>query len=319
MINTSYNRIITIEQKYRNYFYGLYRSAHLSLLTLPDWNDFNVNYKKSIIYLKRFVFSHLLRAETACQKISNTILIRAEMIVANEVIIWCYFLLQKDVAPCIENLKLRQIYIKMHENRVSFATASKLSIQEGLDPWGLDLVSDSAKIISRLPILFRVRIVGNYQQQYGSPILHELKPILKDSFNSDQSGAYSEYFGTNWKQNRFKLFCRYLQFRQAHEKLHYWSHDQFYIRKEYNFIHCVLSKKKQSPKYIGWKNITMQKQCENCFRKDIILKKCKKCRKSYYCSVKCQKKHWKKKHKIDCSNINEIRTTPGLAYLALHE
>lgn len=49
------------------------------------------------------------------------------------------------------------------------------------------------------------------------------------------------------------------------------------------------------------KNIASLKECNwiNCSRKDICLKKCKKCRSVYYCSGVCQKKDWKY-HKLLC-------------------
>ena len=41
--------------------------------------------------------------------------------------------------------------------------------------------------------------------------------------------------------------------------------------------------------------------CENCHAKDCKLRKCARCRSVHYCSVPCQKRHWKKIHRYVCS------------------
>ena len=40
-------------------------------------------------------------------------------------------------------------------------------------------------------------------------------------------------------------------------------------------------------------------QCRNCLY-SAILKDCSRCRTVSYCSIKCQKTHWKKNHKYNC-------------------
>ena len=45
-------------------------------------------------------------------------------------------------------------------------------------------------------------------------------------------------------------------------------------------------------KYLIWRNLMTQKECNYCQKLDKILYKCKKCRFVAYCSVLCQKKDW---------------------------
>lgn len=44
--------------------------------------------------------------------------------------------------------------------------------------------------------------------------------------------------------------------------------------------------------------------CHNCLKKGegVVLKSCAKCLLIFYCSVDCQKKHWKREHKKTCCN-----------------
>eukprot|EP01084_Bolivina_argentea_P128641 227355_1 len=50
-------------------------------------------------------------------------------------------------------------------------------------------------------------------------------------------------------------------------------------------------------------NLANTKECDYCHKKDIKLKKCKSCLQVFYCSVKCQKKGWKKTHSLTCSEF----------------
>jgi hypothetical protein len=52
--------------------------------------------------------------------------------------------------------------------------------------------------------------------------------------------------------------------------------------------------------------IKVQFYCENCFKISQgvePLKGCSVCRAVAYCSPDCQKEHWKKQHKYDCSSM----------------
>lgn len=309
--NASLNEFNTQEQQYRNIFHGLYREATLSYVALPDWKYFS-SYKQCVKYLDRFIFSYLLKAEQMYQKIHNNVLITEDMIIANELIAWCYFLTEKDTSNCIKNLKIRQIYIKMHEESLDFDSASQLSLER--DPFSADIDHNhynSSMMTVGVHLAFTLEIVEKYcSTKYGTAMLHEMKRILKYCNESE----FVEYFGDNWKKKRFELFCKCVQWRQMHEKRHYWS--RRYILPEHNFVHSILSKEKESPQYIAWKNVTRRKQCEHCYKKDTTLKKCKKCKKTYYCSAKCQKLDWKKKHHNECGKQNNVNA-PVSAYLLL--
>ena len=55
------------------------------------------------------------------------------------------------------------------------------------------------------------------------------------------------------------------------------------------------SYRKLFPYNDGWKHI-----CVNCGKREENLKACARCRAFRYCSKKCQVKHWKDGHKVDC-------------------
>ena len=54
-----------------------------------------------------------------------------------------------------------------------------------------------------------------------------------------------------------------------------------------------------------WKNLICQKICNRCHIRNKKLKKCKQCRKVYYCSKKCQKLDWN----IYCHNLSCVNKT----------
>lgn len=41
-------------------------------------------------------------------------------------------------------------------------------------------------------------------------------------------------------------------------------------------------------------------QCANCRARQLTMKKCAKCKRLRYCSVKCQEEHWLKGHESEC-------------------
>ena len=54
----------------------------------------------------------------------------------------------------------------------------------------------------------------------------------------------------------------------------------------------------------GHSGDAMKRVCDNCLREFPGAKKCAACGNVYYCSVTCQKTHWKK-HKLDCQRMKE--------------
>merc|ERR1719473_645505 len=53
----------------------------------------------------------------------------------------------------------------------------------------------------------------------------------------------------------------------------------------------------------------LKMKCENCDKPESEnreFKKCARCRKVLYCSKKCQKKHWKQKHKSVCRPVKDF-------------
>eukprot|EP01083_Nonionella_stella_P276837 941062_1 len=55
-------------------------------------------------------------------------------------------------------------------------------------------------------------------------------------------------------------------------------------------------------------DLDKKRKCNSCGRKkskDIMLYKCKGCKKKYYCSRKCQKYGWSRgQHRIDCTRVS---------------
>lgn len=42
------------------------------------------------------------------------------------------------------------------------------------------------------------------------------------------------------------------------------------------------------------------KSCHHCFKDDVKLLRCSRCKEAFYCSRKCQKKNWKRAHRYIC-------------------
>ena len=71
-----------------------------------------------------------------------------------------------------------------------------------------------------------------------------------------------------------------------------------------NWVGTVIDKETRNENiYCMWKRKSTFKECANCCDGTRILKKllkCKKCAKTFYCSKKCQKKHWLNGHSRNC-------------------
>ena len=67
---------------------------------------------------------------------------------------------------------------------------------------------------------------------------------------------------------------------------------------QYSFLsEFVLNPSTRNKKlFQKWKNVTSIKSCNQCGRNDVVLRICKSCKfinvRTFYCSKKCQKKHW---------------------------
>ena len=53
--------------------------------------------------------------------------------------------------------------------------------------------------------------------------------------------------------------------------------------------------------YIGWRNVSLEKECYYCGKKCKKLRKCNRCKNVVYCSRTCQKLDWKLSHKDNCN------------------
>ena len=72
---------------------------------------------------------------------------------------------------------------------------------------------------------------------------------------------------------------------------------------DYDLIDEIQCSKKtcRSKLWPKWKNIISIKWCHFCHLNNVVLKRCKGCRKVFYCGVTCQKKDWNlKNHKLFC-------------------
>eukprot|EP01084_Bolivina_argentea_P088623 160005_1 len=55
--------------------------------------------------------------------------------------------------------------------------------------------------------------------------------------------------------------------------------------------------------------------CGKEWKKNGKLKMCRKCRMVYYCSKKCQKIHWKQKHRYNCRQFSGIYQHYNMKYV----
>ena len=101
------------------------------------------------------------------------------------------------------------------------------------------------------------------------------------------------------------------QFMQLKSRIEYfqrWKNNMFNDRfKPENinslniFFDNVFNRDFHCEKFVAWRNIATMKECNVCYRKTKVLRKCKKCKNVLYCSKQCQKVDWcLNNHKLVC-------------------
>ena len=116
-------------------------------------------------------------------------------------------------------------------------------------------------------------------------------------------------------QPRYCYFITYVkQYQVASIKL-FWDISKLpnennillqYLGSCYSYVDANINRKNDTStivgsKYLIWRNLMTQKECNYCQKLDKILYKCKKCRNTVYCSLLCQKKDWNLgNHKAKC-------------------
>ena len=144
----------------------------------------------------------------------------------------------------------------------------------------------------------------------GSKLILEMSSLLELRTN---------YFNccSQWKQvcTILDKFCHVItsidRYDSNSDLVHYQhenDHDDnimmAYHKKFHNMIeHIIDDRTRQDTLFLQWKNTISHKNCNYCNKKCVVLRKCARCMKVFYCSKYCQKRDWKfGDHRHKCGN-----------------
>ena len=275
-----------MHQCHRELFTWYFQFAEMSLLCMPLQPLLKSTsvYNTVCNYVQRFILPAAVKSEAHYKLwpyqsyppkphyINNA----QQISIVYQILIWCYFLIGNE-EKCQQYCQIYRLHYNHHFVR-------------------------ALPNIHSVRLLSIIDIIRGTDDEPMWQLYNFLRKKQRITSKGKHSGNYSYSYdkNRNWHENqRLKIYSHFISSEQERTQQ---TRQNIVVHAKYNFVKHVFQADITDSKYIGWRNLALQKQCQLCYQKIVTLKKCKGCRKVCYCSKLCQKRHWISEHRLQCQS-----------------